>query len=318
MSIYPPKVDWKKPYDLICLGYNSADYLCVLERYPKFTEKVRMLELSRQGGGQAATASVAAKRLGLKRVMYVGKFGSDEHGTFSRSSIEAEGVDVLGRVAKDSRNQIAMIMIDSTCGERTITYIRDPGLEIGAGEFEPKIFAQSKILLVDGHNISATLEAARAAHDAGIPIVMDAERVFDGTRELVELCWAVIGDEGFCHKFTGIEDEKKALIALSAGKRIAGKTLGPQGSLIFDGKRFIRTPALKVSAKDTTGAGDVYHAAFCVGVLKNLSLDESLALANAAAGLKCKELGGRIGIPNFQIAIQAAKNLLEKTERFDF
>lgn len=316
MSIYPPKIDKSKPYDLVCFGYNSVDYLCVLEKYPRLGEKVRMLELVRAGGGQAATASVAAKRLGLERVMYVGKFGQDEHGKFSRSSIENEGVEVVDKFASGARNQIAMIMIDSTCGERTITYIRDPELEIVQGEFDKELFMQSRLLLVDGHNISATLEAARAAHDIGIPIVMDAERVFDETKELVKLCWAVIGDEGFCHKFTGIEDEKQALIALSEGKRIAGKTLGARGSVVFDGEKFIRTPALNVNARDTTGAGDVYHSAFCVGTLNELSIQETLALANAAAGLACTKIGGRDGIPDFQTATESAKNLIELTEIF--
>lgn len=316
MNIYPPKIDKAKPYDLVCFGYNSVDYLCVLERYPRFAEKVRMLELVKAGGGQAATASVAAKRLGLKRVMYVGKFGSDEHGAFSRLSIEAEGVEVVGKIANDARNQIAMIMIDATCGERTITYIRDAGLEIESGEFDSSLFTQTKMLLVDGHNISATLEAARAAHDMGIPIVMDAERIFNGTDKLIEMCWAVIGDEQFCHKFTGIDDEQKALIAISEGKRIAGKTLGARGSLVFDGEKFIRTPALAINAKDTTGAGDVYHAAFCVGAYMGLSIQETLAFANAAAGLACTKIGGRAGIPNYRVAIETAKSLLEQTKIF--
>jgi len=316
MMLYPPKIDRSRPYDLVCFGYNSVDYLCLVEHYPRLGEKVHMLELSRQGGGQCATASVAAKRLGLERVLYAGKFGSDEHGTISRESIESEGVEVAGKTAPGARNQIAAIIIDNESGERTITYIRDPNLEIQAGEFDSNIFTRGKILLIDAHNMSATIEAARTAHEAGIPVVADAERLFDRTRELVELCWAVIGDEGFCHKFTGIGDEAQALIGLSAGHRIAGKTKGPKGSLIYDGEKFIRTPALKVEAKDTTGAGDVFHAAFCVGVLEGLSIEEALALSNAAAGLKCTQLGGREGIPNLHEALAASKELLERTEVF--
>ncbi len=316
MKLYPPKIDRSKPYDLVCFGYNSVDYLCLVERYPGIGEKVQMLELERQGGGQCATASVAAKRLGLERVLYVGKFGSDEHGTFSRRSIEQEGVEVIGRVAEGARNQIAVIMVDDRSGERTITYIRDEGLDIEAGEFDADIFARGKLLLIDAHNLSATIEAARVARSHGIPVVVDAERVLDRTGELVELCWAVIGDEGFCHRFTQIADEKQALIELSAGCRIAGKTLGPRGSLVFDGERFIRTPALKVKATDTTGAGDVFHAAFCVGVLMGLGIEETLALSNAAAGIKCTKLGGRRGIPSLQEALDASKELLERTEVF--
>lgn len=316
MNLYPPPIDRSKPYDLVCFGYNSVDYLCLVEKYPSLGDKVSMIEFSKQGGGQCATASVGAKRLGLEKVLYAGKFGDDEHGDLSLRSIRSEGVEVKATVGKQSRNQVAVIMIDGESGERTITYARHPGIEISPGEFDAEIFRKGKMLLVDGHNINATIEAAFSAKTDGVPVVLDAERVFDGTEKLVDLCWAVLSDERFCHLFTGLSDDEEALIALSDGKRIAGKTLGPDGSLIFDGGKFIRTPALEVDVKDTTGAGDLFHGAFCVGVLNKMPLVETLALANAAAGMKCMGLGGRIPIPDLPAVAPKMNDLQKKTRCF--
>jgi sulfofructose kinase len=51
---------------------------------------------------------------------------------------------------------------------------------------------------------------------------------------------------------------------------------------------------------DTTGAGDVFHAGFIYGLLRNWEIAEILRFANAVAALKCRDLGGRRGIPTLE------------------
>jgi sugar/nucleoside kinase (ribokinase family) len=51
---------------------------------------------------------------------------------------------------------------------------------------------------------------------------------------------------------------------------------------------------------DTTGAGDVFHAGFIYGLLQNWEVQEILRFANAVAVLKCRDLGGRKGIPTLE------------------
>jgi sugar/nucleoside kinase (ribokinase family) len=59
---------------------------------------------------------------------------------------------------------------------------------------------------------------------------------------------------------------------------------------------------------DTTGAGDVFHAGFIYGLLQNWEVEEILRFANAAAALKCRDLGGRKGIPTLEEAQQFLTN----------
>lgn len=59
--------------------------------------------------------------------------------------------------------------------------------------------------------------------------------------------------------------------------------LGDQGSASLLGEKFIKTPALKIKAVDTTGAGDAFFAVLALG--KNLT-EKELAIANTWAGLK--------------------------------
>ena len=93
--------------------------------------------------------------------------------------------------------------------------------------------------------------------------------------------------------------------------------LGPRGSVavVTDGERgswcasdegAFHVPAYPVEVVDTTGAGDVFHGAFLFAVTRGWSLRRSLAIASAAAALKCRALGGRAGIPRLEEALALA------------
>ena len=59
-----------KAYDVAGLGLNAVDHLCVVPHFPRFDSKLRILDFSRQGGGQAATAMVTCQRLVLRPVTW--------------------------------------------------------------------------------------------------------------------------------------------------------------------------------------------------------------------------------------------------------
>ncbi|MGZ3559723.1 MAG: carbohydrate kinase family protein, partial [Thermodesulfobacteriota bacterium] len=101
--------------------------------------------------------------------------------------------------------------------------------------------------------------------------------------------------------YTGISDQKKAFLELQ--KYTSGflcSTLGHDGAMALVNGEFLLIEGHKMKAVDTTGAGDVFHSGFIYGLLQNWKAEEILRFANAAAALKCKELGGRKGIPTLE------------------
>ena len=62
---------------------------------------------------------------------------------------------------------------------------------------------------------------------------------------------------------------------------------------------------------DTTGAGDVFHGAFCYAVLQGMPMRDALEFSNAMAALNCTALGARGGIAT----VQEAKALVQRAER---
>jgi len=287
-----------KPFDVVGMGLNSVDFISVVPEFPAPNSKMEMLQFSKQGGGQVATAMVALSRWGVK-TKYIGKVGEDELGQFSLDSIRQEGVDVSSvTIERNTANQFAMIIVEESTGERTILWNRDDRLMYHKGELRKGEVCSGKILHLDGHDIHAALQCTRWAKEEKIPTVIDLDKVESLTSELLKDIDFIITSSRFPTLFTGIPDREKALLELQ--KHTPGficATLGHEGAMALVDGRIIHAEGFKVTAVDTTGAGDVFHGAFIYGLLQNWELEEILKFANGVAALKCQDFGGRKGIP---------------------
>ncbi len=284
-------------FDVVGMGLNAVDHICVIPRFPEHDEKLKMDDFRRTVGGQVASALVACSRWGL-RTKYIGKVGGDEMGAFSLSSLEQEGIDVSDVTRVDGAlNQFAFILVDARTGERTIIWKRDERLAILPEEVRADIIGLGRFLLLDGHDAPAAARAAVLARNAGVTVVLDAETVKPGTRDMVEAADYVVCAGGFPGVFTGKSGLREALVEIEAsGPRCVVATLGRDGAVCLSGEGFCESKGFKVDCVDSTGAGDVFHGAFIFGLAKAWDLERILDFSNAAAALNCAAIGARGGI----------------------
>ncbi len=286
------------PFDAVGFGLNAVDHLLAVPEYPEYESKTPIAAFERAGGGQAASAMVLCARLGL-RTKYVGKVGGDEIGAFSLESIRSEGVDVSDVPAVPGvTNQVAFIIVDQRNGERTILWHRPKEIATLPSEITAEKVAVGRVLLVDGHDGRASARAAEVARERGVPVVLDAETVKDGTEELVENTDLLVASSRFPQLFTGATDPREGLRALlGAGPSFVAMTLGKDGAIGMgpDGA-VVESPGYDVEAVDTTGAGDFFHGAFVYGLLADWDVERTLSFANAAAALNCTAPGARGGV----------------------
>ena len=295
-----------KPFDVVGMGLNSADFLTVVPEFPAPNSKMKMLQFSKQGGGQVATAMVALSRWGIK-TKYIGKVGADELGQFSLHSIRQEGVDVSSvTIEPNATNQFATIIVDGSTGDRTILWNRDDRLMYREGELRKEEVCCGRLLHLDGHDIHAAIQCVRWAKEEGIPTVADLDKVEPLTSELIKEIDFLITSSRFPAVYTGISDQKKAFLELQKQTHaFLCATLGHSGAMAWVDGEIFYAEGFKVKAVDTTGAGDVFHGGFIYGLLQNWEVEKILSFANGVAALKCLDLGGRRGIPP-----------LEKTQQF--
>ena len=291
-------------YDAIGIGYAAVDYLGVVPDYPSLDEKVQMLELSKQGGGPAATAMVTLSRLGAKAA-YIGKVGDDDFGRFTVAQLEAEGVDTGGVVVcPGAESRFSFIIVDKTTGKRTIIW-KTLDSPLREDEIDRARVLSGRILHLDGHEPEAGLAAAKWANEAGTPVSLDAGSVRPGIDELIRRVDILISSSRFAADYTGETDPAAAARKMLRGRtRIAGVTMGEDGCFCTDGNVEAHVPAFEMDVVDTTGAGDVFHGAFVYALLQQWDLGRAAQVASAVAAIKCTKLGGRAGIPTLPRAME--------------
>jgi sulfofructose kinase len=109
----------------------------------------------------------------------------------------------------------------------------------------------------------------------------------------------LVAGSGWPAKWTGETDPFAALQALQDqyGTRLVATTLGDHGSLALHAGQWFYSSAFEVPCADTTGAGDVFHGAFCYCILEGMPLSTALEFSNAAAALNCTAIGARGHVP---------------------
>jgi sulfofructose kinase len=287
-----------KPFDVVGVGVNAVNELLVVPRFPEPDSKTEAVAMTRQGGGVVATAMVACARLGL-RAKYVGKVGADDLGALAGEALRKEGVDLEDLIVDPAeQTRLTFGLIEADSGRRTL--VRAPGrpARLRPDELHRDAVTAGRLLHLDGYEGPAALQAARWAREAGVPVSLDAEEATESRDELLALADVLIVSHGFGQRLTGATRVTGILDALERrGPALVGVTLGGAGAAIRTRGRTVETPGFRVSVVDTTGAGDAFHGAFLVGLVRGWPLEETVMLANAVAALKCTRLGGQAGIP---------------------
>ena len=292
-------IEWPKnrPFQVVGLGRNAVDWICVLPNFPKNGGKIRMKDIHKSGGGEIATATALCAQYGMT-VRYVGRLGDDEIGQFSLMDLKREPMDIsCVDIVTGASSQIGVILVDGVTGERTVLWDVDPALLYQEGELKRNSIIEGQLLHVDGHDLQACLQAAKWAKEAQMKISLDIDKMQPGCEKLLELSDFVLATSEFICEVSGEKDWRKGLLAMGHLRLdVLGVTLGGRGAAVLHGGKIIEFPGLLVDVVDTTGAGDIFHGAFIYALFQEKSLNFCFRFANVAAGLACRHFGARPGI----------------------
>jgi sulfofructose kinase len=282
-------------FDIVGVGLNATDTLLVVPHFPAYAGKVPFHDEIISPGGQVASAMVACAHLGL-RTKYIGAIGDDERGRIQLESLLSTGIN-LDHVqhCRNCPNQSAYIIIDRSTGERTVLWRHDDCLRIDPERIAPEQIVGARMLHIDGFDTRAAARAAGIARSHGIPVTVDVDTIYQGFDRVLPQVDYLVASSEFPAAWTGVNDPFEALETIQGeyGMKVAAMTLGAHGALAREEGTFYYSPAFVVNCVDTTGAGDVFHGAFCYAVLQDMPIDEALEFSNAMAALNCLGLGAR-------------------------
>jgi len=290
--------------DIIGLGVIAIDDMLYVDSYPAANAKVWINGHRRQGGGNVSCGLAAAARLGSWCAL-LGRLGGNELSRFARAGLTAAGVD-LSLVVDDPEAEPlhCTIVVAADTGSRAIYADYSAVKPLEPWELRPEWFAGGKVFLVDNLHPPAILPAVRMARDAGLTVVSDIERDMPDLLEIRRYVDHYICSAEFALPYTGCLSPVSACEAMARSVDHASVvvTAGEAGCYWrlagMQGTRHV--PAHPVETVDTTGCGDVFHGAFCHGLVQGWAMERTIAFANAAAAVKATRTGGWAAVPTLR------------------
>lgn len=284
---------------IACVGIAVQDRLYYLNRLPECGGKYVAGHYREVGGGPAATAAVAAARLGAQ-VDFIGRVGDDSTGKVLLDELEKWGVNTaFTRRCQNANSSQSAILVDEQ-GERIIVNYPSPELPEDAGWLHEIDFSVYDVVLADVRWHQGAQTAFTLARKAGVTTVLDADITPQDISPLVALADHAAFSAPGLQRLSGGESEP--LLALKHAQTITNGhvyvTHGKSGCFWLENSQLRHHAGFRVEAVDTTGAGDVFHGALAVKLAQGIEIYESVRFANAVAALKCTRPGGRAGIPD--------------------
>ncbi|MEU3601417.1 ribokinase [Streptomyces sp. NPDC006798] len=267
--------------DLLVVGSANADLVVGVERRPGPGETVLGSPLAVHPGGKGANQAVAAARLGARTAL-LARVGDDDHGRLLLAAQRAAGVDTSAVLVGGAATGVALITVDSS---------GDNGIVVSPGANA----------LLSPADVRAAAGAVRAARVVSAQLEIPLETVVETVRvlgpggrfvlnpspppagrlpaEVLAACDPLIVNEHEARALLGGdpggEPRDRALGLLSLGPRSVVVTLGALGAMVAGAAVCARIRSPRVTAVDTTGAGDAFTAALAW----RLGLGESLESA---------------------------------------
>jgi len=289
---------------ILVLGSLNMDLVVSVPHLPKPGETVLGQSLGRYPGGKGANQAVAAVRLG-GQVAMVGRVGGDSFGPELIENLRSNGVDSSGVELDDAAaSGAALIYVDGD-GQNMIAVAPGANARLDAADAERAVGRlRPGDLLVMQLEIPVTVidQAVKAALRVGAFVLLNAapaQRLDPGLLRQVD---ALVVNESEAKALVDHKGspEAAATALRATGPRIAIVTLGPAGSVFCDDSGVHRVPPFRVTAIDTTGAGDAFVGALAVGIARRLATGAAVRFANAAGAAATTSLGAQAALPRLE------------------
>ncbi|MEL6846648.1 MAG: ribokinase, partial [Bacteroidota bacterium] len=271
-------------------------------RFPEPGETILGGDFFMFQGGKGANQAVAAARLGAK-VDFICSLGDDVFGQNALAHYRQEGLEVSGaQVHKGMASGVAMINVNGE-GENQIIVASGSNTALS-----PSILEQERLRLEVADLILTQLETplesvAYLAEHFGQKLILNPAPAQELPRELLSKLWLITPNETEAALLTGqalrdaqsTQDAAKSLLDMGVQNVIL--TLGAKGAMFMNAEEQWLHPTAKVSAVDTTAAGDVFNGALSVALLEGQGWRDAVDFACKAATLSVQKMGAQSSAP---------------------
>jgi sugar/nucleoside kinase (ribokinase family) len=258
-------------------------------------------------GGAGANVACWAARSGNAEVRLLGRVGADSAAWHERELV-ACGVRARLVVDPEAPTGTVICLVDTgAAAERTFLTDSGASLRLDPGDWSDTLLDGVVRLHLSGYLLfsepsrALVAVAVAAARARGVPVSLDPASAgflkdlgVDRFLALVDGVDVLLPSRDEACLLTGRSDAAAAAAELSRRIPLVVVKQGADGALLArSGAVTARVPAVPVSPRDTTGAGDAFTGAFLAALLAGAQ-PEAAAQAGCAAGARAVEgVGGR-------------------------
>jgi ribokinase len=294
--------------DVMVIGSANMDLVLRVERLARVGETISGGDLALFPGGKGANQACAVGKLG-GRVAIIGQVGNDAFGAQLTASLEQAGVDTSRLGISDRPTGCACIYVLPD-GENSIVISPGANATVLPENALPKLdlLHEGMYLLSQLEIPMVTIEAAFAKAKAhGAITILDPAPVRPLSPELLRNVDSLTPNQSEAAALLGDPDleirgfreaECVAERILALGPAAVVLKLGSLGCYIAAGQVRAMIPGFKVTAVDTTAAGDVFNGAFAVALAEGEDVLAAARFANAAAAISVTRPGAQSSVPS--------------------
>ncbi len=288
--------------DLYCLGGASVDLILEAPRLPRDGEKLFVHHAGQLAGGFIANTACAAAKLGM-HTAWGGLVGGDAFAQTIMRDFESFGVETSDVVFLERSSTDFTVVILTPNGERTILVVPVLPTPPSLTRSIKQSLKRARLGYTVFYKQDWFTEFAQLIHSGGGKVVVDMEvntlKDIDAVKAMLRHTDIIFSSEEGLRKLTERSNADDGVEEIfSTGPGIVVITMGSRGAMLFTPNVRYSTAVYDVPVRDTTGAGDCFHAAFLYGILSDWELQSCLEFASAASAILVQKIGARVGLPS--------------------
>ena len=274
------------------VGLCTVDVAYVVTSFPSPNQKIAAQRQELAAGGPATNAAVTFSFLGGTAHL-VTALGMHPLTSIVRQDLDHRKVEITDVApGHPEAPPLSSIFVHAETGERTVVSANAAAYSGLQYRFDTSWLSGISILLVDGHHMPLCIAAATAAREAGVPVVLDGGSWKNGMPTLLaQVDMAVCSGDFTPPERTPGRDTVRFL--REAGIAVVAITRGSDSILWQSGDGGGEIPVPRIKPRDTLGAGDIFHGAFCWALASSCDLETSLLAAAEVAAESCLHFGTR-------------------------
>jgi ribokinase len=278
------------------VGSINMDLVVETDISPKRGQTVLGKNFFMSPGGKGANQAVAAARLGGEVFMF-GSLGKDENGKLMNYNLEKENINM--KYINFVENVSTGVALIELCeGDNHIIVV--PGANSSTNveyldSIKEELLSFDVVIMQMEIPIYSIEYLVNYLFDNNKTIILNPAPAVQLNKNIIDKVTYLTPNEHEYKIIFNTEEKVDEILGKYPNKLII--TQGGNGVKYFDGSETITIPSIKVTVKDSTGAGDTFCGALGVAISERKSLYDSIKFANMAGGISVTQKGAQNGMP---------------------